>query len=372
MVKHGSDHGRASKYPQVDCVRDNVREGQGSIGTVVVLVTRDTFAAVCWGITSRIELTQCDTEVVNKYDFTYDCERQDEAMQELMANTVEYQIHMCQYSLLLGEIIPHRVILSRTSPDAFLERVRLERKLEHLRSWLNLLSSDKDISPCFTICRLESALSLFHEYLRILLYLRKSTIRNTSNHTTEPQMLSVDDSLRDRGSYSHSVLVSASHSTTTMATSLTTQELIFNLPHEYLVGIFSAEVALIGQLIPSDHAASSIAARDQIWVSEMVMHTVKIFLGIVRLGFKDVQRDLINRCNQSEINWVLVEKQLRSWDQLFQRGTAPSRRKTKIWELPGWLLFEGFVTSKNVLMALLAQMPTGQLSGITYPPADNE
>jgi hypothetical protein len=62
-----------------------------------------------------------------------------------------------------------------------------------------------------------------------------------------------------------------------MASSLTTQELICTMPHESFVGVFSAEVALAGQLMTSRHTASSIAAKAQISVCQMVMHNIRDF-----------------------------------------------------------------------------------------------
>lgn len=246
-----------------------------------ILVVRDAFTAAVWGRTMRIDIDQCDAEMITPADFDLDWDPSDINRQKLAPNLIAYQIAVFKFALLLRDSVRYRV--SEQTFDAQAERLSLEKRLEEWRQTL-VPVVDWDCHSVPGTDRFSAALAIYYYDLIIFLNLQKPIIRTLSPSSEDLSEQKLEQTAAEA---SYNMAQDAAQRMTTLAGALVTSNLLCSMPHETFIGIFSAEVVLFTQIVSDNKPCqipstirptnSQLAARSQLAICQMAMHTVRSF-----------------------------------------------------------------------------------------------
>ncbi|KAF7550754.1 hypothetical protein G7Z17_g5507 [Cylindrodendrum hubeiense] len=196
------------------------------------LAGRDAHCSALLGRPFRINLAQCDTGMLALDDF--DSESQVDGF---------YQVEVAKLSLILREIV-HR----RFGPGEY--HTSPENVHTMLESWYAELQESLDKwrpAPPPFLC--SSALDLFYNYYRILLYIptppsvRRGTVSELPTYECEPK----------------AITESAAREVASTAVTIMTETLVCSLPHELFPSFFLAGIVLYRQKQESDTTVAQLA-----------------------------------------------------------------------------------------------------------------
>lgn len=215
-----------------------------------ILVIRDAFCSSLVGRPFRIDIDQCDTEILTLDDFAHDTDLMADTTKQAFAN---YQIHMSKLSLILREIVQ-----ARFQPrKIYIDTAQLHGKLVQWRNQLpeTLKWSEKssDVSSIFS-----TTMAVCYHHNLILTYLGQTLVNYDS--VTDIEAIYNGDVAHSSAEYISGVLCAA-----------VTSSKIHFMPHELFHGVFLAEAKFYTEM-RSNHRLISQLGCAALNSCQMVLH----------------------------------------------------------------------------------------------------
>ncbi|KPM46316.1 hypothetical protein AK830_g136 [Neonectria ditissima] len=196
------------------------------------LAGRDTHCSVLLGRPFRINLTQCDVEMLNENDFN----------QNFQVGSF-YQIHVAKLSLIIRDIVHRRFGPGEyhISPDD--AHTRLDSWYSTLNTSLNRWEAGSPPFQCST------ALEILYHYSLLLLFIRTLSTPQQRDHHCQQFGGDIQVQLVDQ----------AAKKISSKAVTLMTEGAVCALPHEVFPGFFLAAIVLYRQKRQKSGAEAQLA-----------------------------------------------------------------------------------------------------------------
>lgn len=216
-----------------------------------ILVIRDAFCSSLVGRPFRIDMGQCDTEILTLDDFVHDTNLMEDSSKKAFAN---YQIHMSKLSILLREIVQARFYPRKILADT----AQLHGRLVEWRNQLpnSLKWSEKTSGGVSNI--FSTTLAVCYHHNMILIYLGNTSINYAS--VADVEAIYNGDMAHSSAEYISSVLCS-----------IVTNSKVHCMPHELFHGIFLAEAKFYTEMRINHRLISQLGSA-ALNSCQMVLH----------------------------------------------------------------------------------------------------
>lgn len=218
-----------------------------------VLVIRDAFCTSLVGRPFRIDIDQCDTEMLTLDDFVHDAAHPNFLTDSSHQSFAQYQIHMSKLSLILGEIVQARFYPRKPLYDRSELHSKLIQWREQLPVKLSWSESSEDVSNIFS-----TTLAVCYHHNMILIYLGQTF--PAYNTIADPTATYDGDTAHISAEYISGIMCI-----------IVTKSKVHIMPHELFHAIFLAETKFYTEM-RSPHLLISKLGYAALKNCQMVLH----------------------------------------------------------------------------------------------------